>query len=334
MPGPDTVAEEAPVFYFLLLGLALALQWVMYRGLRYTWFHTIGWAIGKVAEIGIPTGFFGKVHPFRFLSEVNNAVMNYLGEQALEAEQAMGRAFHQAAYVQEWIVKELYGLGRDLFSWADGLQNHYLRKLIKGLVFGLFPWLAIGRLIHSAISSALPAVRKEIGALEHSIPRRVRSLLRPFIVAAFPLIVALPWMQKEIRTLNRRWEIHKRRLLRLEKLLTTVGFAAAMAASLGLKDWRCITRGNIGRAARAWCGLDKALVDLFLLGTVEAFAVNDLCEFSYLLGNATKAIRPGLMELVSVEDALVGCHGATAPISFDLPPISLPAVVGTSPLAA
>jgi hypothetical protein len=70
--------------------------------------------------------------------------------------------------------------------------------------------------------------------------------------------------------------------------------AAAMANVLGLPNWRCLTRGNIGRAARHFCGLDKWLVDLLLLGSVEAFVATDLCEFTHLLGIAAKAQRPRL----------------------------------------
>jgi hypothetical protein len=147
---------------------------------------------------------------------------------------------------------------------------------------------------------------------------------------AVPLPHAPAWIGRTARQV--RW--HARRLKRLEALLGVTGMAVAMARVFGLPNWRCLTRGNIGRAARHFCGLDKWLVDLLLLGSVEAFVATDLCEFTHLLGIAAKAERPMLMELVSVENVLVGCHGTTSPPPFVLPSADLPPLQGVSPLAA
>lgn len=125
----------------------------------------------------------------------------------------------------------------------------------------------------------------------------------------------------------------RRRLHRIEGLLGVAGFAAVLAATLRVTP-RCITDGNIGRAMRFLCRSPKWLLDLLLTGAVEAFVVTDLCEFSYLLQQATKAQVPALLELVSVEDALIGCHGAEKPMLFDLPPADIPPLQGVSPLAA
>lgn len=147
---------------------------------------------------------------------------------------------------------------------------------------------------------------------------------------AVPLPHAPAWIGRTARQV--RW--HARRLKRLEALLGVTGMAVAMSRVLGLPNWRCLTRGNIGRAARHFCGLDKWLVDLLLLGTVETFIAADLCEFSHLLGIAAKAERPALLELVKVENVLVGCHGTRKPLVFDLPHADVPPLQGRSPLAA
>jgi len=126
----------------------------------------------------------------------------------------------------------------------------------------------------------------------------------------------------------------RRRLGRVEALLGVTAFAAVMAKVLGVTP-RCLKPGgNVSKFARKLCGLDKWLVDLLLLGSVEAFVALDLCEFAYLLGEAAKLQRPALLELVNVEDALIGCHGSVKPPAYDLPAAALPPLQGVSPLAA
>lgn len=115
---------------------------------------------------------------------------------------------------------------------------------------------------------------------------------------------------------------------------TATGAAVLVARAIGGVSANCVKKGNIGRFARLICGLDSWLVKLLLVGLVEGFVANDLCAFSNLLMRQAQLIRPALMELVNVEDALIGCGGAEKPLVFNLPPASLPPLQGVSPLAA
>jgi hypothetical protein len=125
----------------------------------------------------------------------------------------------------------------------------------------------------------------------------------------------------------------RRRLGRAEALLGVTAFAAVLASTLGVSV-RCLKpSGPLGRVARSLCGLDKWLIDFLLIGAVEAFIASDLCGFSDLLVKQAEAIRPGLLELVDVEDALIGCHGTVKPLDFNLPPLSLAPMPGPSALA-
>ena len=125
----------------------------------------------------------------------------------------------------------------------------------------------------------------------------------------------------------------RRRLGRVEKLLGVTAMAAAVAAVFRVTP-ECVTNGNIGRAMRFLCRSPKWLLDALLLGTVEAFIATDLCEFAYLLRKAAEAEVPALMELVSVENALIDCHGTAKPKLFALPPATPTPLQGVSPLAA
>lgn len=177
---------------------------------------------------------------------------------------------------------------------------------------------------------AMPHAREWEWLHEHWAAVRHAVLTTVAVPTTIPGVVALP----------KPWGISAKQLRRYWRKivnLTTVGGAVGLVAlaltspKLGLGWLRC---RNVGRVGRALCGLDKALLDLLLLGAVEAFIITDLCAFTDLLGKAAKAQVPGLMELVDVEDALVGCHGSEKPLLFNLPPADLPPLQGVSPLAA
>lgn len=355
MPGPDTVAEEVPVFAYLALALALALQWAEMRGLRFIWKHTIGGILSWLSGQAIRIPHVTTVHPFGFAKTLNNDIENYFASQILAAEEAMGRAFHQAAHLQLWMVEETYGLGKDVFDWIDNFQNHWLRRYLKGALEAAVPAVLIASLIRKYVAAELPHLIKlgrssvtheieRVYRLPKSLNRRLtkdEAKIAALIAAlaglaghislphpnAIPKVFGVPhWLYRWRNRVNRR--LHK-----LEGLFGAAVMAAAMANVLGTTA-KCLRSGNIGRAARRWCGLEKWLVDLFLLGTVEAFIATDLCGFTDLLIKQATVLRPALMELVDVEDALIGCHGTTKPISFDLPPAQVTPLQGASPLAA
>lgn len=125
----------------------------------------------------------------------------------------------------------------------------------------------------------------------------------------------------------------RRRLHRVERLLGVGAMAVAVAAVFRVSA-ECVTNGNIGRLMRFFCRSPKWLLDLLILGAVEAFIVTDLCEFTWLLRKAAKAEVPALMELVSVENALLNCHGDNSLIAFRLPDATPTPLQGVSPLAA
>jgi hypothetical protein len=101
----------------------------------------------------------------------------------------------------------------------------------------------------------------------------------------------------------------RKRLRRLEGLLGVTGMAVAMAGVLGLgTNWRCLTRGNIGRVSRALCGLSAhALGDLLGL-LADVIIVADICEVITLLNEGLTVIEGPLADLTSVAGAAL-CHG-------------------------
>lgn len=105
-------------------------------------------------------------------------------------------------------------------------------------------------------------------------------------------------------------------------------FAGAVAVALtrlGFGFLRCRSWRSLAR--NLTCGMATVLEDL-LFASITAFAALDLCDFANAAESVAEEFVPVLMELVDVENALVGCHGATlAPdlvyVAPTLPPQNL-----------
>jgi hypothetical protein len=332
---PVVIPELVAVIglFFAVVGYLAA------RGLLATWTHSLGFVLqwmGTHLRIRIPLPHIRDIHidvgrPFR---EADHAIITALQTWAAGAEIEMGFFLHGAGRLAALAAEATDILARETSETFEWLVHRHIPRWVKLAIEAAFPLTWLHKIIAEAIAHAIPAVRKEIHSVTHEVTHEVTHIVRRAAPVVLPIPLGLPHIRAQIRGLTRRNLRITKRLHRLEGLLGVAAMAAAMANVLGLPNWRCLTRGNIGRAARHFCGLDKWLVDLLLLGSVEAFVATDLCEFTHLLGIAAKAQRPALMELVSVENALVGCHGTTSPPLFVLPSADLPPLQGASPLAA
>lgn len=117
-------------------------------------------------------------------------------------------------------------------------------------------------------------------------------------------------------------------------LAVTPAFVGAIAVALARLElgWlRCPSLRRIGRGIG--CGGFAALEDILFAGG-EALIVTDLCDFAAAAETVAQALTPILIELVDVENALIGCHGATAPPPLTMRAPQLPRVSNPLPLAA
>ena len=109
--------------------------------------------------------------------------------------------------------------------------------------------------------------------------------------------------------------------------VAATAFAGAVAVALGRLGGGWIRCRNWNRLGKSVCGLPFGLLEELLGAAITAFAVSDICAFSTVAMGTAQLIQPALLTLVDVEDALVGCHGASGapplePVRLRLPPNS------------
>lgn len=339
-----------PEFVYIVGLFFAVVGYMVARGLLATWTHSIGyllqWLAGELT-FKVGAGFFSsKIDlggPFR---AADHFIVTALQNWCAGAEIEMGYFLHGSEHLWRLTAESIDYLARETSLTFDWIAHVHLPKWAKWAALAAVPPAllarlvahAVAQLVHVAARTARTVVhetRVEVLRLPHALERRltrderaIAKLAAAAAAAAGTIAIphvggfASPW--PEIRGLTRRWWRLARRVSRLEALLGVTAMAAAMANVFGLPNWRCLTRGNVGRTMRHLCGLDEALLGFLLAGTMEALIVTDICDFAYLLTQATEAVTPGLLELVAVEDALIGCHGATAPPPLTVPALNLP----------
>lgn len=349
-------APEVPVLAYLAVGLLSLLAWIVLRGLAAAYRSSLGWMLEKLADV---LDFHVRwVHvdlggPVRAL---DNAFLHVLTGSAAKAEQGVGYFFHGAAVIQEWATRQLLHLATETFAWAHWLQTVHLPRWLKWAISIAVPPILIARLVRAAIHAELPRLTKLIHAGAHAatvvitkeIPiaqiheiqwlHRHWKAIAAAIAASSAGAVAghFPWVHvfPRLRHLEREGLHVRKRLHRLERLLAAGGLAVAMANVLGLPNWRCLTRGNVGRTARVLCGIPAHLLE-DLLGLVADFIIiADICEVVGWLEEGLKVIEPELTALVVAADMAL-CHGDyDPPPHFTLAPLQETPLQTTLDLAA
>jgi len=151
--------------------------------------------------------------------------------------------------------------------------------------------------------------------LKHAISLAAAGVLAPTLPRVKP--ISWPWGLTPTAI--------RRRLHRVEGLLGVTGMAVAIAAVLRVTP-RCLTSGNIGRAARGLCRAPTWLLDVLLLSSFEAFAVADMCSLIAAEVKLAEWFQPLLMDLVSVDEWLIQNCGYSKAPDLTLPALSFPNV--------
>lgn len=322
---------EIPVLAYLVVGLLAMVAWLACRGLLGAYRHTFGYLLERLAgALSIHVKFVGDIDFGGPVRALDNGIKHTLSVGASKSEHAMGYFFHGAAVLQEWAARELRDFTHEALGWAQWLEHVHLPRWARWAITAAFPPALLYRLIRNAIKGELPhLVRTVRVTVQHagatitrttSIPylgqwqwihHHWRALKRAVAVAGAGAIAGtFPWVHvfPRLRAIE-RWEgLTRKRLRRLEALLGVTGLAIALANVLGLPNWRCLTRGNVGRTARALCGMPAHLLDDLLGLLIDFLVIEDICQVMILLTDAFALVEQPLADFAGAVGSAL-CHG-------------------------
>jgi hypothetical protein len=324
--APEVGGIGALAISFLTLCLCILL-FGMVRGayyLTYAIHFVIQNSIGKLPLVG------WIVH--EATDSVFAAVERGFADAAIGLQGAIGFYWHWCGVLVHWTAREIRGLAETVealahfalpTTWAPLVWGELgkLRALIDGYARGI-DRLA-GR-FESLIASLPGRVERITSARFRGIDHTIDRVLLPDIAG----------LRARARSAENQIENLWDRVKGLDKLTATEVFAALVAtalATLGVSWIRCKNWKKIGRGI---CGIPSDLIDLLFLDALTAIVVTDLCLYAGAVEALASDLVPVFMGLVDVEEALVGCHGATAPPSRPVPVLSLPSSQTDFALAA
>jgi len=259
------------------------------------------------------------------LHRAESAVANALGSAEAFFDHRIGSAFHQLARIADWTYREI----KDHSAWLYGLAG-----LALGPSFALEIRTLIRLLRHRtdaqghSLTETIRRIERAETALKHRLEAgvlpRLGRLEREYDHIIDRDIAGLRARTKSVEgELSKVWDYVRSH----PWTIVTDAFVGAVALALARLDlgWlRCPSLTRLGKTlgCKPW-----QLLEELLAASVTALAVADLCTFANLAMGVATELRPALLVLVDVEDALVGCHGATgapplAPNALRLPPNS------------
>jgi hypothetical protein len=323
-------AAEVPALTYIAAGLLAALAWIVCLGLAYGYRSTFGWFLERLAELLPAKHWYFPVNLRGAVRGVNHDFLQVLTNAANKSEHAMGYLFHGAAVLQEWATREMLHLAAETLSGLEWLAHVHVPKWAKLAALAAFPPALIARLVAHEVAKELPGLIRvtrttienptKVITLKYAIPylgqwrwlhdhwhSLQEAISRTAALApsvTFPHVTIFP----RIRILERDGAYVHKRLKRIEALLGVTAFAGMMAASLGLPNWRCLTRGNVGRTARALCGIPTHVLNDLLGLLVDFLVITDICQVITLLSEAFAVVEGPLADFAGAAGGAL-CHG-------------------------
>lgn len=324
-------------------GLAFALlvdllEWILVYALIIVWAWTVGWLLLQIADRlrfrvhipGLYTHTFDLGGPFR---AVEQAVSVALHAEKVGLDIEIGWTWNQLRAIWHATALAVEAVARETDATFDWLERVKLPKWAKWIATAALPAGLLAKLIREALGHLWPQILKAVKALEHAIPHTITKIYRLGHAGALTLPKWVSHIPAEIRGLTRRLARIERRLAKLEGLFGVTAMAAAMANVFGLPNWRCLTRGNVGRTARALCGIPSHMLE-DLLALVADFAVlSGICRvLPWLEAGVSEVAEPMVVALTEVGAGLCSPASSIAPplpkITLYLPPTAASLTAG------
>lgn len=274
-----------------------------YYAYGYTFGAMLEWIVAKIKSLP-SINLRVTTLSFDFLAvpfeTVDNAIRHALGAGINATRSAGLYMWHWSAYLADELGKALEALA----ATTERALRHALHIHIPAFVNNRLLWLTrqihllqsqIESLPHRAeivIHKPVQVIYKEAHAAKAAVADVTIGAIRP--------------IQNEIDTLQRQTKA-------LYKKLTIAGIIALIGATIfrefNLGWLRC---KGVGRIGRSLCGM-SGLIETLYADAITAFAVTDLCRFSYGVERTAEAIRPLMLDWVDVEHALIHCSSADYP---------------------
>ncbi len=324
-----------------IVGLFFAVVgYLVLRGILATWTHSIGYLLEVLAgalvlsvNLGFKTVHIDFSGPVRAL---DGYVIKALQYWASQCEAQMAFCLHGMAKVAKYTAEAIDWLAHETSQTFEWLTHIHLPKLARTIIAPAALGALIAKMVADAIRKALPRVDRVVHAATHATTVVVdRTLTIPHLgelqwlhrhwkaitaaaatagAAVLSPGLAIPRLWHGIDELRAKLGRIEKRLTKTEALFGATALSLAMANVLGIPSRRCLTKGPLGRVARALCGLSvNALEDLLGL-LVDLFVFTNICEAITLMEDGFGLIEPALTAFISDSERMfVHCK-------YDLPP--------------
>lgn len=255
----------------LPIGLGGLVLWVVAAALAVIWYYTLGLIFRKLADLSIPTGIVGHIHPLGFLKKADHDVRVWLNDAQKYGERGMIWGFTNFAMFFVLLGAAAFVLGEAIFELGEWTTSYVAKALRAHAATRVLP--LIPPMIARQIRSAAQAIPK-LGARVHALEARVTALATATAGAIAHPIPRIGQLEREVAE-------HAKRLRKAEKALAGVGAAALVLTALkrlGLGWLRC---SNVGKTGKAVCGLNPSVLEALLLEAATltiAFNLEDFAE--------------------------------------------------------
>jgi hypothetical protein len=261
-------------------------------GLRGAWIYTFGAIMERLSGVRINLPGRHDLHPLRFLHDYNIAVQNDITAKIHKSQAVSGYFFHGAAIIMAWTAREVAALGTDVLHWGQSLQLVKLPRLTRAMIIAAFPLPWLARRVAAIVAAHLPHIAR--------LPRvKWRGLTRKQVAAmiaaaAGTLVTHLPGKTiiHRIRDVERVPSRLRKRIKRLEWLLSATGAVALVTTALGRLGLNWLRCRRVSRVGKAVCGMDSQLLGSILADATMIIGTISIVE----LTRGTQRLMPAITD--------------------------------------
>ena len=310
---------------FFLLATALILRGML-AGYSYSFGSMFAWLAAHLrVRLPKPWGGHFTVNIGAPFGVIDDVIVKTLQKGIADTEKYLAYTWHAAEKLLRYMTQAIDSLAKETAATFEWLVHVRLRAILAAMNPALLVPILLSKLLPALLQHVRSGTVRIVHTIEHTVTHTVTRVVRS-VPAVVPGVRGLPGLRKEVYGLTKRWSRINARLRKVEALFGVAAMAAAMANVLGLPNWRCLTRGNVGKTARRLCGMPSHWLDDVLGLLADFFILENICTVLPWLETAASEIgTPLVAVLTEVGSGL--CAGATAPAPLRGPKASVPDLI-------